>query len=141
MRGAARLECRAGRHDLLTAWPSRRGVGFEWPTQDPLRRADDILATVTLVRAGAGREADALRPRRGASLAEFEHWEIVPRAGKPALICVDVVTPALGRLWELPVHATLVVRDARRAWTREMREVRAAMGLPPEPPETTAQRR
>jgi DNA-binding transcriptional LysR family regulator len=32
----------------------REGQDFEWPTQGPLRCADDILATVTLARAGAG---------------------------------------------------------------------------------------
>jgi DNA-binding transcriptional LysR family regulator len=36
-------------------WLLRRdGHDFEWPTQGPLRCADEILATVTLVRAGAG---------------------------------------------------------------------------------------
>jgi DNA-binding transcriptional LysR family regulator len=36
-------------------WLLRRdGRDFEWPTQGTLRCADDILATVTLVRAGAG---------------------------------------------------------------------------------------
>lgn len=36
-------------------WLLRRdGRDFEWPTHGPLRCADDILATVTLVRAGAG---------------------------------------------------------------------------------------
>jgi len=36
-------------------WLLRRdGRDFEWPTQGPLRCADDILATVTLARAGAG---------------------------------------------------------------------------------------
>jgi DNA-binding transcriptional LysR family regulator len=36
-------------------WLLRRdGQDFEWPTRGPLRCADDILATVTLARAGAG---------------------------------------------------------------------------------------
>ena len=36
-------------------WLLRRdGHDFEWPTQGPLRCADDLLATVTLARAGAG---------------------------------------------------------------------------------------
>ena len=36
-------------------WLLRRdGHDFEWPTHGPLRCADDILATVTLARAGAG---------------------------------------------------------------------------------------
>jgi DNA-binding transcriptional LysR family regulator len=36
-------------------WLLRRdGQDIEWPTQGPLRCADDILATVTLARAGAG---------------------------------------------------------------------------------------
>jgi DNA-binding transcriptional LysR family regulator len=36
-------------------WQLRRdGRDFEWPTQGALRCSDDILATVTLVRAGAG---------------------------------------------------------------------------------------
>jgi DNA-binding transcriptional LysR family regulator len=36
-------------------WLLRRdGRDFEWPTQGPLRCSDDILATVTLARAGAG---------------------------------------------------------------------------------------
>ena len=36
-------------------WLLRRdGHDFEWPTQGPLRCVDDLLATVTLARAGAG---------------------------------------------------------------------------------------
>jgi DNA-binding transcriptional LysR family regulator len=36
-------------------WLLRRdGRDFEWPTQGPLRCSDDVLATITLARAGAG---------------------------------------------------------------------------------------
>ncbi|MEO8702652.1 MAG: methyltransferase domain-containing protein [Kofleriaceae bacterium] len=59
-----------------------------------------------------------------------EHWEIVPRAGKRALIHVSVMSD---RAAEVMRH-TLVVRDRTSAWTPEFQQVRTDMGLPATPP-------
>jgi tRNA1(Val) A37 N6-methylase TrmN6 len=142
----------AGRFDLVTGTPPYfpRGTGTEStkshaaPCRFELRGGvEDYLGAAAAVLAPAGRftmcsaALERARVEEGsaaAGLAVIEHWEIVPRAGKPALICVDVVTPALGRRREPPVHAELVVRDARGAWTPAFRRVREEMGLPPTPP-------
>lgn len=59
-----------------------------------------------------------------------EHWEVVPRAGKPPLVAVDRLSVAPG-----PATAhELVVRDAAGAWTEAFAAVRAAFGMPTTPP-------
>ncbi|MFO0593967.1 MAG: methyltransferase [Myxococcaceae bacterium] len=58
-----------------------------------------------------------------------EHLEVIPREGKPALICVDVMARE-----PMPrVERTLTVRDARSQWTPAFLELRAQMGMPPSP--------
>jgi tRNA1Val (adenine37-N6)-methyltransferase len=69
-------------------------------------------------------------------LRHLEHWDIVPRAGKPVLIMVDVFTraDASPSPSAVPAQHVLTVRDAEHRWTPELRAVRAAMGLPPTTP-------
>lgn len=93
------------------------------------RLADDanaaiVVCTSTLERARvtAGAAATGLHVRA--------HWEIVPRAGKPALIAIDV----LGRTPAATEHHTLTVRDRAGAWTPAFCDVRAALGMPSRPP-------
>ena len=64
-------------------------------------------------------------------LALREHWEIIPRAGKPALVAVDVFGDAPGAA---AAQHTLTVRDHAGAWTLGFREVRTALGMPSTPP-------
>ncbi len=69
---------------------------------------------------------------REVGLLHREHWQIVPRAGKPALITVDVVAREAS---DEPVRReTLVVRDAQGAWTPAFQQVRADLGMPTRPP-------
>lgn len=68
-----------------------------------------------------------------AGLAPAERWTLVPRTGKPPLLTFQVLgTPAA--VPGSPAERTLTVRDARGQWTPELREIRAAMGMPPTPP-------
>jgi tRNA1Val (adenine37-N6)-methyltransferase len=62
-----------------------------------------------------------------------EHWEIIPRAGKHALVDVSVLTD---RAVETSRHR-LVVRDRTGTWTPEFQQVRTDMGLPATPPSRT----
>ena len=62
-------------------------------------------------------------------LAHREHWAIVPRAGKPALVDVDVMGPP-GAL----DHHELVVRERDGRWTEAFQRVRADLGMPTAPP-------
>lgn len=72
-------------------------------------------------RVAAGADAAGLTVRA--------HWEIVPRAGKPALIAVDVLTRAAGPR----VDHQLTVRNTAGAWTSEFRTVRRDLGMPDRP--------
>ncbi len=71
-----------------------------------------------------------------AGLARREHWEIVPRDGKPALVAVDVLVAGgdAGALDRDPSEHVLVVRDRAGAWTPDFRAVRDALGMPSTPP-------
>lgn len=59
----------------------------------------------------------------------IEHLDVVPREGKGVLVMVDV----LAREHLPQVRRQLVVRDAASKWTPQFLEVRAAMGMPPQP--------
>lgn len=80
------------------------------------------------------------RARVAAAVAELdlvavEHWEIVPREGRPPLVAVDLLRrPAPGDRAAAPARRSLTVRDRAGAWTDEFRQVRDAMGLPSRPP-------
>jgi len=68
---------------------------------------------------------------RALALGHAEHWEIVPRAGKPALVDVDVLVPSGP---QVPMRHELVVRDRDSRWTPEFQRVRADLGMPSTPP-------
>ena len=62
---------------------------------------------------------------RAAGLSRREAWAIVPRAGKPPLVYVDVLA-ASGTLEQLE----LVVRDRTGTWTPDFQRVRTDLGMP-----------
>lgn len=68
---------------------------------------------------------------RALGLGHREHWEIVPRAGKPALVDVDVLGPSGD---PVPARHELVVRDRESRWTPAFQRVRADLGMPATPP-------
>ncbi|HVV83391.1 MAG TPA: hypothetical protein VHE35_09940, partial [Kofleriaceae bacterium] len=74
---------------------------------------------------------------QASGLARREHWEIVPREGKAALVAVDVFEAAgaatAGAAGADETH-TMVVRDRAGAWTPAFRAVRDALGMPSTPP-------
>ncbi len=101
---------------------------------------EDYLATAARLIAPGGRiavctsalERDRVTAAvRAIGLGHTEHWEIVPRAGKPALVDVDVLAPSGGLT---PVRHELVVRDRESRWTAEFQRVRADLGMPSTPP-------
>lgn len=134
---------------LITATPPYfpRGTGPEpaaagaAPCRFEVRGGvEDYVAAAVPLLAGGGRlvmcSAALERARVAAAahthqLAIVEHWEVIPREGKPALVMVDELRagPAAPPL----VH-TLTVRDRQGAWTGAFRLVRSAMGLPPTSP-------
>jgi tRNA1Val (adenine37-N6)-methyltransferase len=68
---------------------------------------------------------------RALGLGHREQWTIIPRAGKGALVMVDV----LARTGEAdPARHELVVRDRGGRWTPAFQEVRAELGMPTAPP-------
>ena len=72
------------------------------------------------------------RVRHGArvtGLHLIEHVVVIPREGKDALICVDV----LAREPSPWVERTVTVRDRQSQWTSWFLSVRADMGMPPPP--------
>ena len=133
------------RFDLVTGTPPYfpRGSGTEStkPHAAPCRfelrgGVEDYLATARRVLAPAGEIVVSTsfleRERVLAAIGDLglhprEHWEIVPRDGKAALVLVDVLAlePA-----GLTHTQALVVRDRAGEWTSEFRTVRTAMGLP-----------
>jgi tRNA1(Val) A37 N6-methylase TrmN6 len=108
-----RFEVRGGVEDYLEAAARVLAPG-----------GDIVVATSSLER---DRVDFALREL---GLHRREHWDIVPREGKPVLVNVDVVTNAPA---DASTH-TLVVRDRASAWTPDFQRVRTEMGLPATPP-------
>lgn len=108
----------------------RGGVEDYLATAAPLL-ADDgqlVVCTAALERARVEQAA------RASGLLVREHWDIVPREGKPVLVMVDVLTRARPAPFATARH-TLTVRDRAGAWTAPFRAVRRAMGLPPTSPQ------
>ena len=158
----------AGPFDLITGTPPYfpRGTGTESavshvvPCRFELRGGvEEYLAAAAprlapaglLVVCTAAMEEERVRAAAAAHrLRCLEHWDIIPRTGKPTLIAVDVLEaasaatalaapsapslPAPSLPAPLPSRHTLVVRDSDKAWTAELRAVRTEMGLPPTSP-------
>lgn len=105
----------------------RGGVEAYLEAAAPLLDADGrlVVCTATLERERVAAAA------RATSLAVREHWEIIPREGKAALVAVDVLArdAAAGTR-----SCELTVRDRAGVWTAPFRAVRRAMGLPPTSP-------
>ncbi len=66
---------------------------------------------------------------KAAGLHVIEHVDVVPREGKDVLVMVDV----MARRPAPRVERALTVRDANSKWTAAFLEVRAEMGMPPQP--------
>jgi len=81
-----------------------------------------------VVCAGTVQEPRVDRAAADAGLAIVRRRDVVPRAGKGALLGVYVMRAA--RDAAALVEPPLVVRDARGSWTPEFRAVRRAMGMP-----------
>ena len=136
----------AGPFDLVTGTPPYfpRGTGTEsakphaMPCRFELRGGvEDYLAAAARVVAPGGTIAictsvlERERVRAAATALPWrEHWAIVPREGKAALIDVDVFAPTSGPT----AHHELVVRDRDGQWTPAFRRVRDALGMPSAPP-------
>lgn len=111
-----RFEVRGGVEDYLAAAASALAPG-----------GTVAICTAALERARVSAGAAA------AGLRVIEHWDVVPRAGKGDLICLDVlVGPDDARPTLAPQQLT--VRDAAGAWSPAFVEVRAAFGMPTRPP-------
>jgi tRNA1Val (adenine37-N6)-methyltransferase len=139
----------AGPFDLVTGTPPYfpRGTGTESakPHAAPARfehrgGVEDYLATATRCVAPDGRIvicSGALeRDRMTAAVRAFRlghqaQWTIVPRAGKQALVMVDVLE---GTASAAPERHELVVRDRAGRWTADFQRVRADLGMPTAPP-------
>lgn len=152
-RDASLAAALGGPFELITGTPPYfpRGTGIEsqGPLVAPCRfelrgGVEDYLAAAIPHLAPGGRivvcTASLERARVTAAvadlqLAHLEHWDIIPRQGKPSLIMIDVVTTgAAGAATAAPSEHVLTVRDAEQRWTPAFREVRAAMGMPPTTP-------
>ncbi len=136
------------RFDLITGTPPYfpRGTGTESakPHAAPCRfelrgGVEDYLATAaarlapggTVVVCSSTLERDRVAAGAGAAaLAIREHWEIVPRDGKPALIAVDRLTGDATTPTTPTTPHTLTVRDRAGVWTPAFRAVRDALGMP-----------
>jgi tRNA1Val (adenine37-N6)-methyltransferase len=147
--GDLRHQAPAGPFDLVTGTPPYfpRGTGTESdkPHAAPARfehrgGVEAYLAIAADRVAPAGRIAictSALeRDRvdaavRGQGLGHRERWAIVPRAGKPPLVIVDVLARTGA---PDPEPHQLVVRDLDGRWTPEFQRVRADLGMPATPP-------
>ncbi len=140
-----------GPFQLITGTPPYfpRGTGTEstkphaMPCRFELRGGvESYLAAAARMLAPAGRfvmcssaqeQARVTTATREAGLVQREHWQIVPRTGKAALIMVDVL--ARDSSPGEPMRSeTLIVRDAQGAWTPAFQQVRADLGMPTRPP-------
>ncbi len=140
-----------GPFDLITGTPPYfpRGTGTEstkphaMPCRFELRGGvESYLTTAARLLAPDGQfvmcssaleQERVTTATREAGLVHREHWQIVPRTGKAALIMVDVLAregPPGG-----PVRRELVVRDGKGAWTPAFQQVRADLGMPTRPPD------
>ncbi|MCX5741615.1 MAG: methyltransferase [Proteobacteria bacterium] len=132
------------RYELVTGTPPYfpRGTGTESAKAHALAcrfevrgGVEDYLATAarlvapggSIVVCSAALERDRVAAAVTATALPWrEHWEIVGRAGKAALVCVDRFAAG-----DAPREDhELVVRDRAGAWTDAFRRVRADMGLP-----------
>jgi tRNA1Val (adenine37-N6)-methyltransferase len=101
--------------------------------EDYLEAAQRVLAPggeIVVVTSVLERERMAFATRE-LGIYLREHWEIVPRAGKHALVDVSLLSD---RAVETTRHS-LVVRDRAGHWTPEFQQVRTDMGLPATPPD------
>ncbi len=77
-------------------------------------------------------QADRIAEAAGAAgLHVIEHLDVIPREGKDVLVMIDVMARAPAPL----VKRTLTVRDAASQWSAAFLELRATMGMPPQPPQ------
>lgn len=137
---------------LITATPPYfpRGTGPEpaaagaAPCRFELRGGvEDYVAAAAPLLASGGRlvmcsaaleTARVAAAARAQRLTVTEHWEVIPREGKPALVMVDELRARPASTPTMRTMRTLTVRDRHGAWTAPFRQVRAAMGLPPTSP-------
>ena len=147
--GDLRKGAHAATYDLITGTPPYfpRGTGTEslkshaTPCRFEVRGGvEDYLASAARAISSQGAitvctaalEEDRVTSAiKSLDLVHREHWSIIPRAGKAALVMVDVV--ALGPQQARANH-TLTVRDRSGAWTPAFRQVRDDMGMPSTPP-------
>lgn len=149
-----RALAQAGPFALITGTPPYfpRGTGTESTTAQvaPCRfelrgGVEEYLTTAAPLLAPGGRlvvctaaleRARVVAASRASDLTLVEHWDIVPRQGKPVLVMVDVLRRADDPGPTAPPgdRYTLTVRDRDGAWTTPFRAVRSAMGLPPTSP-------
>ncbi len=79
---------------------------------------------------GGARQDERIREGASAAGLQLSRWvEVIPRAGKDALIWVAALRREPGPVRE----ETLTVRGADGQWTPEFRRVREAMGMPSRP--------
>lgn len=134
-----------GPFDLITGTPPYFPIGTGTESKKthaaPARfehrgGVEDYLAVAARRIAPAGRIAvctSALERERVAAavralgLRHAEHWAVVPRAGKQALVDVDVMQP--DGTTPTAQHE-LVVRDRSGQWTPDFQRVRADLGMP-----------
>jgi tRNA1(Val) A37 N6-methylase TrmN6 len=139
----------AGSFELITGtppyFPAGAGTASEKPHAFPCRfevrgGVEDYTEAAARLLTPGGRfvvctsALERERVQLGArecGLVIIEHTELVPREGKPVLICVDVMAHTAP---EPCVARTFTVRDAASQWTPWFRGVRADMGMPTEPP-------
>ena len=109
-----RFELRGGVEDYLAIAAQRLAPG----------------GTITICSSALEHERVATAARAEA-LVHREHWDVIPRSGKPVLVMVDVLSNGDGPRQD---HR-LEVRDASGRWTPAFQDVRAALGMPTAPPE------
>ncbi len=110
-RGPCRVEHRGGPDDYARAAALR------------LREGGRFVMCASVLQRERVREG-----ARAAGLDTLRCVEVVPRAGKDALVLVTVMTPGDGR-WPEAVE-TLTVRTAEHQWTEAFRAVRRDLGMP-----------
>lgn len=133
-----------GSYELVTGTPPYFPLGTGTPSAKPHALpcrfevrggVEDYLATAMRVVAPGGTVVvctSSLEEARVRTVAQElpwrAHWAITPRAGKAALVHVDVFGPGAFATHEL------TVRDRAGRWTPEFQRVRDDMGMPSTPP-------